>query len=258
MRGAAVRGIERRGDRRALGEDFAAPFDQRHLLRLAHKAQSRLATARGDALGVADDGSDFLRRVGRAFAEQAVQQEHVEKTHRARGDADCAKGIEVHQAHLDVLDAAVAQGVQWPFSGADHAFGPDGPVELVLDLQQARGELAVVVAVADADRLVGGIGLGERVLERGGVALEAVVAHRERGLRVALVAQPPHAQRGRVGQVERVLAQPLELVRAVVDEARAHRGRGAEKVEQQPGMAPEIADQREVRFIGSGSGSEKL
>ena len=65
-----------------------------------------------------------------------MQQEHVEQTHRGRGDADRVKGIEIHQPHLDVFDAAIAQGVQWPFTGLDHAFGPDGAVELVLDLQQ--------------------------------------------------------------------------------------------------------------------------
>ena len=60
-------------------------------------------------------------RVGRAFVQQTVQQEHVEKAHRVRGDADRVKGIEVHQAHLDVLDAAVAQRVQRPLAGPDHA-----------------------------------------------------------------------------------------------------------------------------------------
>ena len=171
---------------------------------------------------VADDGSDFLRCVGRAFAQQAMQQEDVEKMHRPRGDADGAKGIEIHQTNLDVLDTAIAQRVQWPFTGPDHAFGPDGPVELVLDLQQAGGELAVVVAVADANRFVSRIRFGERLLQLSRVAPEVVVAHRERGLHVALIAEPAHAQRGRVGQVKRVLAQPLELVRAAGDEARAH------------------------------------
>ena len=133
--------------------------------------------------------------------------------HGARGDADRAEGIEVHQAHLDVLDAALAQRVQRALARPDHALRPDGAVELVLDLQQAGGELPIVVAVADADRLVRRIGLGERLVQRRGVALQIVVAHRERGLRVALVAEPPHAQRRRVRQVERVLAQALELVR---------------------------------------------
>ena len=140
----------------------------------------------------------------------------------------------------------------------DHALGADRAVELVLDLQQAGGELAVIVAVADADRLVGRIGFGESLLQRRRIASEVVVAHRERGLHVALVAQPAHAQRGRVGQVERVLAQALELVRAACHEARANRRRGAEEIEEQPGMAPEIADQREIRLAGKLLGHRKV
>ena len=47
-------------------------------------------------------------------------------------------------------------------------------------------------------------------------------------------------------QVQRVLAQRLQLVLAAGDEARAHRRRGAEQVQQQARMAAEVADQREV------------
>src|SRR5205814_1417157 len=82
--------------------------------------------------------------------------------------------------------AALAQRVQRPLARADDALRPDGAVELVLDLQEARRELAVVaVAVADADRLVRRVGLGEHVVQASGVALDAVVAHRERILRFA-------------------------------------------------------------------------
>ena len=128
------------------------------------------------------------------------------------------KGIEVHQPHLDILDAAIAQRVQRPLPGLDHPLGANGSVELVLDLQQAGGELAIVVAVAKADGLVRRIGLGQRLLQRACVAFEIVIAHGERRLRVALVAQAPHPQRGRVGQVERVLAQTLELCKRALAE----------------------------------------
>ena len=78
----------------------------------------------------------------------------------------------------------------------DHALGPDRAVELVLDLQQAGGQLVVFAArVADADRLVRRVRLGQRLVQRRAVALEVVVAHRQRRLRVALVAEPAHAQR---------------------------------------------------------------
>ncbi len=128
-------------------------------------------------------------------------------------------------------------------------FRPDGAVELVFDLQQGGAELPVVVAVADADGRVRRIGLGERAIERAGVAFEAVVAHRQRGLRIALVAQRAHAQRGAVRKIQGARFQLLQPVRAAGDEGRAHRGRRSEQIKQQPGMTPEVADQREVRVV---------
>ena len=44
-------------------------------------------------------------------------------------------------------------------------------------------------------------------------------------------------------------AERLEVVLAARDEARADRGRGAEEIQQQPRMAPEVADQREVLVV---------
>jgi hypothetical protein len=85
-----------------------------------------------------------------------VQQEDVDEARRVGVDAHRLEGVEVHAAHLDVLDAALAQRVQRPLAGMDHALGADRAVELVLDLQQAGGQLVVFAAqVADADRLVG-------------------------------------------------------------------------------------------------------
>ena len=186
--------------------------------------------------------------------EQAVQQEHVQQAHGARVDAEREERIDVDAAHLDVLDAALAQRVQRPLAGTDALLGPDRAVELVLDLQQAGGELAVLLAVADADRLVRRVGLGERGIERRGVAPEAVEADRERGLGVALVAQRAHAQRRAPGHVQRARGEGLQLVLAPGDEALAHRGRGAEQIQQQPGMAPEVADQAEVGVALVGGG----
>ena len=117
----------------------------------------------------------------------------------------------------------------------DHALRADRAVELVLDLQQAGGELAVLVAGRECrSPRRPDTGCVSASCSDARVALEAVVADRERRLRVALVAEAPHAQRRRVRQIERVLAQALELVRAACDEARAHRRRGAEQIQQQP------------------------
>ena len=77
---------------RAFRENFAAPFVQRRPRRKPRSSESPgAAPSRGDALLVAHDGGELLGRVGRAVAQQAVQQEHVEKAHRVRGDADRAR-----------------------------------------------------------------------------------------------------------------------------------------------------------------------
>src|ERR1041384_1247205 len=65
-----------------------------------------------------------------------MEQEHVEEAAGRRGDADRRERIEVHQPHLDVLDAALAQGVERTLAGTDAPLGPDLAVELVLDLQE--------------------------------------------------------------------------------------------------------------------------
>src|SRR5439155_5108444 len=210
-------------------EHFRAPLAQLDHLAVAVQPQAGLAAAGRGAQLVAPDGLDLLPRVGRAFGQEAMQEKDVQEPHRVRGDADGREGIEVHRAHLYVLDPALAQRVQRPLARADDALRPDGAVELVLDLQEAGRELAVVAfAVADADRLVRRVGLGEHVVETARIALDAVVAHREPGLRFAQVAQAPPAQRPRVRQGERAGRELFQRVLAARDEARAHRGRGTE------------------------------
>ncbi len=140
--------------------------------------------------------------------------------------------------------------MQRPLARPDHPLRADGAVELVLDLQQRGRELVVLAArVVDADGLVRWIRPGERSLQRGAVAVQAVVADRQRRLRIALVAQAPHAQRGGVRQVQRVRGQLLQLVLAPVDEAGTDRRRRAEQHQQQERLAPEIADQRKVVVV---------
>ena len=208
-------------------------------------------------------GGDFLRRVVRAFAQQAMQEEHIEQPDRGCRDAHRLERVEVHQAHFHVLDAAFPQRMQRAFALPDHALGTDRAVELVFDLQQAGRELAVAVdaipgdaGFADADRLIGRVRARQRVLQRGAVAVEAVVADGKRALCVALVAQRPHAQRRGMRAVHGAGLEFLELVLPARNEGRAHRGRGPEQVEQQPGMPPEIADQREVRHVRLGNRGE--
>ena len=86
-------------------------------------------------------------------------------------------------------------------------------------------------------------------MQRGGVALQAVVAHVQCGLHFALVPQAAHAQRCAVGHVQRAAGQGLQLVRTAGDKGRTHRRRCAKKGQQQESMAAEVADQREIAVV---------
>jgi hypothetical protein len=190
VQAAADRGIQRPGDRRAFLEHLASPIREGDFARAALEAQPGFAAARCDALLVARDRADFLRRVGRAFAQHAVQEENIEQAHRLRSDAGRRERVEVHQAHLDVFHAALAQRVQRALAAANAALRADLAVELVFDLQQRGCELAVFARlVADADFFVRRIRLEQRFFERCPIRVQAVEARRDRGLRVALVAE---------------------------------------------------------------------
>ena len=116
---AAERGIDRRGDRRAFGEELPAPFVEPHVAGSARAS----APARGRA----------RRRVSWLRATQAISsgvsgglsesRQCSRNTSRnrivRRVMPTGAERVEVHQAHLDVLDAALAQRVQRPLAGPD-------------------------------------------------------------------------------------------------------------------------------------------
>jgi hypothetical protein len=93
------------------------------LLALALDPETGLATALSDLTLVAHQGGDFVRRVRRAVAEQAMQQKHIQKAHGLGGDADGLKRVQVHQPYFDVLHAALAQRMQRTLSGVDGALG---------------------------------------------------------------------------------------------------------------------------------------
>ncbi len=189
------------------------------------------------------------RRVGRAVGEQAVEQEDLEQAHGVGTDADRAGRIEIDQACLDVGHAARAERVQRAFTGLDRLLGTDRAVELVFDLQQRGAELAIFVADFDADLFVRRVGLGECAVQRVRVTLQVVIAHGEVRLCGALVAEWSHAQRRAVGQVERAVGECLQRMPAPGDEARAHRGRSTDENQGQPGVTPEVANQREVGVV---------
>ena len=140
--------------------------------------------------------------------------------------------------------------MQGPLVGPRYALRPDAAVELVLDLQQGRRQLDVrPVRAAQPQRLVGWVRDRQGSLQRPGVAVQAVVADVEDGLRVALIAQTPHAQRGGVGQAVGARTQFLQPMCTACDEAAAHHGRSAKEIEQQKRMPSEVADQPEVVVV---------
>ncbi len=69
-----MRGVERLRHRLAFAEELLAPAMERHFPAVHPQAQLGLAAARGDTFLVVRLGSDFLGRVGRAVAEQAVSR----------------------------------------------------------------------------------------------------------------------------------------------------------------------------------------
>ena len=237
-------------DRGQFGQHLCSPVHQQHFRTVALQTQARLATTLGRQVLVVLECSDLVGRIRRAVAEQRMQQEQVQEAHGLGVDAHVEERVQVHQAHFHVLHAAFAQRMQRTLTGRDHALGTDGAVELVLDLQQAGVELVVVAPqIAQADRLIRAIGLGQCFVQGGCVALQTVVAHRQRGLGIALVAQAPHAQRGGVRAVHGAPREQLEFVLAAIDKAGTHGRRSAEQVQQQEGIAAEIADQAEVLGI---------
>jgi hypothetical protein len=100
-----------------LVDELQPPVDQLHRLPPGAAVQPGLAAAGGGQVLVVRQFADLLGRVGRAVAEQAVQQEHVEEAQRLGVDADGLERVEVHQAHLDVLHPALAQRVQRALAG---------------------------------------------------------------------------------------------------------------------------------------------
>ena len=135
--GRAVRGVERARDWLAIGQHLRTPIEQRHFLGAAPQPQSRLAPPRRRQLLIAHIVGNFLWRIRRAVPQQAMQQEYVQDAHGLRVDAHRTEWIDIHQPHLDILDASLAQRVQRTLARANTTLGPDRSVEFVFDLQHA-------------------------------------------------------------------------------------------------------------------------
>ncbi|MCY1172697.1 hypothetical protein D9M73_128400 [compost metagenome] len=97
-----------------------------------------------------------------------------------------------------------------------------------------------------ADFNVRRVGRANGLAQAVGVAGQVVVAGRQAGLGVALVTQVAHAQAGGVRQVQGLRVQLFQLVRTTAQEAGVQCRRGAEQVHQQPAVAAEVTDQRDI------------
>ena len=107
--GGVVGGVQRSGDGGEGGQQLGAPVHQRNLAPCPLQAQARLPATGGGAVLVVRQFGDFLWCVRRAVGQQAVQQEHVDKTHGLCGDTHRHKRVEVEQAHLDVFHTPFTQ-----------------------------------------------------------------------------------------------------------------------------------------------------
>src|SRR3954468_17366293 len=129
-----------------------------------------------------------------------------------------------------------------PLAWPNDALRADLAVKLVFNLQQAGGELTVLVTLANTDRFVRRIRFGERLEQRFTIVVQIVIAHCELGLSIALVAEPSHSQGRGIRQMIGARGKFTQFMRAPIQEAAAHRRRGAKQVKKKPGVAAEIAD----------------
>ncbi len=197
----------------------------------------------------------MFARDGVAFLQCAKQQEGVQEAAGGHADADRLERVDVHAAYFDVLHAARAQRLDRALGGADHALRADGGVVLVLDLQHVGAQLGPFAGgVLGAQFCVWLVGLVDGLGQRGHVAVQAVFVRAQARLGIVLVTQVAHAQAGRIGQVQGVLGQLFQLVRTAAQEAGGQYRRGAEQIHQQPAVAAEVADGRQValRLVSHG------
>ena len=101
--GAIELRVDRGGDRLASRHHFLRPVVEIRAAAVALEREARLAAAHRDTLQVAPHFVDLLRRVGRAVAHQALQQERIQEAAGLRRDADRAERIKVHQPDLDIF-----------------------------------------------------------------------------------------------------------------------------------------------------------
>src|SRR5690606_32597886 len=95
----------------------------------------------------------LLRRFyRRARREQAIEQQRLHEAQLGLVDPNGIGRREIERAHLDVVDAVLAQRHDGPRVAGLRGLRPDRAVVLVLDLQNVGVQLPVFAADLDADR----------------------------------------------------------------------------------------------------------
>ncbi|MNQ11504.1 hypothetical protein D3C85_243930 [compost metagenome] len=246
--GAAARLVQQRGHGGDALEQFAGPGLQGDMFAVAFQQQSRTAPfldGAGEILGVL---AAFRIAGERAVLQRAKQQKGVEEVTGRRADAQRLERVDIEAAHFHVLHAALGQRMQRALAAVRHALGPDRRVVLVLDLQAVGIDLHPLPVAPRAQLDIRQVGMVHRRRQAGDIAVERVVVGGQAGLGIVLVAHVAHAQAGGVRQVHGIGRQLLQREVAASREMRRQRWRGAEQIHQQPAVAAEVADQRDIAF----------
>ncbi len=246
VRFASMGLVEQLGQRANTGDQFAGPLLEADRLTIAVQLQARATT-------LLDHGQEVVGALAAlvvaqlwAFLQRAEQQEGVEEARLGQVDTYRQERVDVQATHFDILHATGRQRLDRTFTGVGDAFGADVRVVLVLDLQDVGVELHPLAIDMGADLDVRRVRRAHRPAQAIGIAGQVVVARREAGLGIALVAQVAHAQAGGIGQEQGLGIELFELVRVAPQEAFVQGRGGAEQVHQQPAVAAEVADQGDV------------
>ena len=123
---SALRGVEGLCHHQAFTHDLVCPLPSQHVLRATHQLQLWVAALGGHLALVLRKLAHLGWTVHWTVAEHGPQQKGIQHTHGVGIDAHIQIGLQVHAAHLDILHAAIAQGMQGTLAPARDALGTNG------------------------------------------------------------------------------------------------------------------------------------
>ena len=192
---------------------------------------------------------------GRALRQQAEKREHLDKLQLRLADARRHEHIHIQRAQFHILYTAAPQRRKRHFLLAGGALRAHRAVILVLNLQNAGVDLAVLAADLDAKAPVRRVLRRHRAPEACHITGQAVVvgADADAGLLVVLIADVAHAQRSRVAPVQRRLIKRLQpRVRRRAKKRPADGRRHAEQIRNHPRQPQKVAYQPHVALRTEG------